>query len=277
MARIVCSDFTFSEGPVWLSSAGRLLFSDFAFQDAANDFPGNVMQYEPGGDCSIFASDVGANGLAIALDGSVLAARNPTQAIASIDVGTQMVTDIVTDYMAQAFSSPNDLTVRSDGTIYFSDPAWQLGNRTQELDHAVYRVDPEGNVSLAQDLADRRPNGVTLSPDETKLYVSVVEPDQILVFDVASDGGISNQQIFVDAGSDGMAIDCAGNLYATSGVVHVYSPEGDDIGSITLEGSAGGLPDPTNLAFGGANRTTLYVTGASYLRSVELQIPGYPF
>jgi gluconolactonase len=98
-----------------------------------------------------------------------------------------------------------------------------------------------------------------------------------LVFDVASDGGISNQQIFVDAGSDGMAIDCAGNLYATSGVVHVYSPEGDDIGSITLEGSAGGLPDPTNLAFGGANRTTLYVTGASYLRSVELQIPGYPF
>ncbi|HEX2878521.1 MAG TPA: hypothetical protein VHO25_03180, partial [Polyangiaceae bacterium] len=106
MASIVCSDFTFSEGPVWLGAEGKLLFSDFGFQDAANDFPGNVMQYAPGGDCSVFASDVGSNGLAVALDGNVLGARNPTQAIASIDVATQMVTDIVTEYMGQSFSSP---------------------------------------------------------------------------------------------------------------------------------------------------------------------------
>jgi gluconolactonase len=138
-------------------------------------------------------------------------------------------------------------------------------------------VDLDGNVSLAQTLSDRRPNGVTLSPDETRLYVSVIEPEQILIFDVASDGSIANPQTFVDAGSDGMAIDCAGNLYSTSGIVHVYDPAGDEIGSVTLEGSAGGLPDPTNLAFGGPNRTTLFVTGASHLRAVELQIPGYPF
>lgn len=276
MATTVCTDFTFTEGPVWLASSGRLLFTDFDHTDAASTFQGGVLQFEPGGECTPFAADLGVNGLALAPNGDVLAGRHLTQAIARIDAAG-VATDVVTDYMGQAFSSPNDLTVRSDGTIYFSDPAWQLGNRAQELDHAVYRVDPEGNVSIAQALADRRPNGVTLSPDESKLYVSAIQPDQILVFDVASDGTLSNMQTFVDAGSDGMGIDCAGNLYTTSGDVIVYDPAGQEIGRVTLDGDSGGLPDPTNVAFGGPNRTTLFVTGANHLRSVELQIPGYPF
>jgi gluconolactonase len=74
-----------------------------------------------------------------------------------------------------------------------------------------------------------------------------------------------------------MTVDCAGNLYATSLTVNIYDPTGQNIGTITLEGDSAGLPDPTNVAFGGANRTTLYVTGSGYVRSVELQIPGYPF
>jgi gluconolactonase len=281
MASIVCSGFTFTEGPTWLVSGNKLLFSDFQFQDSASNFQGRIMQLDPAGQpgqqCTEFLADVGANGLAVAPSGNLLAARHLTQAIGTIDPSNPMVTDIVSDFMGQAFSSPNDLTVRSDGTIYFTDPAWQLGNRTQELDHGVYRVDPQGNVSLVQSFPDRRPNGIVLSPDESKLYVSMIDPNQILVMDVAADGTASNPQTFVDSASDGMTVDCAGNLYATSLTVNIYDPTGQNIGTITLEGDSAGLPDPTNVAFGGANRTTLYVTGSGYVRSVELQIPGYPF
>jgi len=268
----VCSGMIFTEGPVWFASLGKLFFSNFV---NAGDFAGGMMEFTPGGTCDEFAPDLGTNGLAIALDGNILAGRQLTRSVSTINPLTKEVVDVISEYMGQAFSAPNDLTVRSDGNIYFSDPAWNLGPRPEELPQALYRQSPQGDLTSIE-LVDRRPNGVTLSPDENTLYLAVIGPDETLAFDVAADGTLSNQRQFLADGSDGMAVDCAGNLYLTgNGSVRVYDPAGTSLGTITVPDISG--PDPTNVAFGGPERKTLYITGAEYLRSVELLIPGYPY
>jgi gluconolactonase len=116
------------------------------------------------------------------------------------------------------------------------------------------------------------PNGVTLSPDETRLYLSHLGGMQndVVVFDVEASGALSEPQPFLNVSSDGMAMDCAGNLYITNGGVRVYSPEGELIGTIAAQGAA-------NVAFGGPERRTLYITATTRLLEVELAIPGLPY
>jgi gluconolactonase len=276
-ANPVCSGFSFTEGAVWFADLGKVLFSDF--DNGGYPFAGRILEYTPGGDCVEFAPAMDTNGLAISASGNILAARHADQSISEIDLTTKMATPLYGTYMAAPFSSPNDLTLRSDGNIYFTDPAYQQGPRDGQPVQAAYRVDPEGNVTriTIPDGDERRPNGITLSPDENTLYIAVVSPSQVLKYDVAGDGSVSNPTQFVDVSSDGMGVDCAGNLYITQGNVQVFSAEGTPLGSIALTGDNGGAPDPTNVAFGGPNRTTLFITGAGLFRSVELNIPGYPY
>jgi gluconolactonase len=175
------------------------------------------------------------------------------------------------------FNSPNDAAVRSDGNIYFSDPNYQLGSRTSETTiTGVYRVSPAGDVSLVDD-KQKQPNGVTLSVDESTLYVSNAQ-NEIVKYPVKADGSTGAPTVFVKASSDGMTKDCAGNLYTTNAnqsSVDVYDVAGTKIGSVT------GVASCTNVAFGGADRKTLYITagpdqnGALY--SAQLIVPGYPY
>ena len=92
----------------------------------------------------------------------------------------------------------------------------------------------------------------------------------MLAFDVADDGSVGEPQPLIASGSDGMAVDCAGNLYLTSNGVQIFSPDGEQIGSIAAPGAA-------NIAFGGADQRTLFITATNSLRSVELAIPGLPY
>jgi len=271
VVQTVCRGMKLTEGPVWLADSGKLLFSNFDAADAANNFPGMIMAYAPGGSCEPFISDAGTNGLALKSSGQILAARQVTHTVALIDLATKGITSLASSYMGTPFNSPNDVTVRKDGNIYFTDPAWV----PVALPHSLYRRDPNG-VLTALPFPERHPNGIALSGDEQQLFLSLDGPDQILVFDVATDGGLSNPRQFAADTSDGMGLDCAGNLYLTgSGSVRVYSPQGTLLGSIPVPDVM--LPDPTNVAFGGPARKTLYITGSSVLRTVELNIPGYPF
>jgi gluconolactonase len=116
-----------------------------------------------------------------------------------------------------------------------------------------------------------KPNGIALSPDERTLYVGSVG-SEIWKYTVAADGSVSDRIMFANTGSsDGMTVDCAGNLYVSSGSVEVFAPDASKLGDITLGG------DPTNLAFGGSDRKTLYITAGSRLYSVALNLPGYPY
>ncbi len=177
---------------------------------------------------------------------------------------------LVLDNGGLSFNSPNDIAVRSDGNLYFTDPTYLLGNRTSEQPARAYRRAPSGALSVIDQGANT--NGITLSPDETRLYLAHLGGGQnnVVVFDVDASGALGQPQPFLNVGSDGMAIDCAGNLYITRDGVSVYSPEGDLIGTLAAPGAA-------NVAFGGPERRTLYITATTNLLAVELAIPGLPY
>ena len=266
----ICTGLTFTEGAVWFQQLNTLFFSDFQIGDAASNFNGRILSYTPGGQCQEFIADAGTNGLAIGLDGSLLGARHRDQTLTRFDLTTKQTSVLVPDFGGAKFNSPNDIAVRSDGNLYFTDPNYMLGNRTSQLPTQAYRRDPNGVLSVIDPAA--MPNGITLSPDETHLYLSHLGgPNNVLRYDVDASGAVSNPQPFANVGSDGMAIDCAGNLYTTTqGNVRVYAPDGTLLGTLPAAGAA-------NVAFGGPERKTLYITATATLFAVELAIPGLPY
>jgi gluconolactonase len=272
-ASLVQGGFGFLEGPVWLESQGVLLFSDMDFASPGEQGPSaRIVSLRPPMQFDVIAPQANSNGLALAADGSVIACSHDLQDVTRLDPGDGSRTPLELRYMGQRFNSPNDLTARSDGTIYFTDPDWQLGPRTSETGiTGVYRVDPSGAVWLVDDELDR-PNGIALSQDERTLYVGSAG-DDVIAYSVAADGTVGEGDVFASPGaSDGMGVDCAGNLYVTSGsAVHVFAPDGNPLGQIELAG------EPSNVAFGGADRRTLYITAGSSLYSIELTIPGLPY
>ncbi|UQA60142.1 SMP-30/gluconolactonase/LRE family protein [Polyangium aurulentum] len=274
-AQKVQGGFKFIEGPVWFADIGALFFSDMDF-GAPNAPPLNgprskIHKFTPPSTFEVFLENGSSNGLAIDLQGNIIACTHDTRSISVYDRQTKERKQVVESYMDKKFNSPNDVTVRSDGNIYFSDPDWQLGSGTpSELPMAVYRVAPGGEVSVV-DLLDK-PNGVTLSPDENTLYVGAVD-GKIRKYALDAAGATGPAANFVDSpGPDGMAADCAGNIYISGGEgVKVFSPEGTMIGTITGTGGT------TNVAFGGPERKTLYITAVDSLYMIEVNIPGYPY
>lgn len=272
---LVAGGFGFIEGPVWLADQSALVFSDldFAGTTAASGTPARTRRFTPPSTFDVFVEHANSNGMALDVDGQLLAGSQDIRSLSRFDPTTGERTLIDLRYQDHRFNSPNDLAVRSDGTIYFTDPDYQLAPRTGELAKTgVYRVGPErDSVSLVTDALDR-PNGIALSLDESILYVGSAA-NEVLAYPVADDGSTGEPELFATpGGSDGMTIDCAGNLYVTAdNLVHIYAPDGAERGSIEIP------PGPSNLAFGGPDRTTLFVTAQDSLYSIELAVPGLPY
>ena len=258
------------EGPVWLSSNSTLLFSDVSFTGSVN--PANMLQLSNGA-VTTYVSDSGTNGMSIDASGTVYAASHKVQGIVKLSSGYAGLTTVVATYNGKTFNSPNDLVVRSDGTIYFTDPDFQLGSRTSQTGvKGVYRVSPTGTVSVV-DSTFAEPNGIALSPDETVLYVADYNSNVVRAFDVASDGSTSGRRDFATVTTpDGFGMDCLGNLYVASGnagLIQVFSPSGTKLGTITAAASV------SNIAFGGTTGKTMYITAGKALYSLTMNLPGY--
>jgi gluconolactonase len=261
------------EGPVWVGSKGVLLFSDMTFTTPVN--PSQMLQLTPPSTESTFLADSGTNGMAIDNGGTVFACSHKVQGIVKLNLAATTLATVVDNYGGKKFNSPNDITVRSDGTIFFTDPDFQLGSRTSETGKkGVYRVSPAAQVSLVDDTF-AEPNGIALSPDESVLYVADYNSNTVYTFTVAADGSTSNRKSFATVTTpDGFAVDCAGNLYVASGtpgVIQVYSSSGTKLGSVTV------APSLSNMAFGGSDGKTLYVTAGKALYSLGMNLPGYPY
>ncbi|MFG1764591.1 SMP-30/gluconolactonase/LRE family protein [Micromonospora parva] len=275
--------FTFLEGPVWVADGGYLLMSDMtAGTGPYNVQPSTIRRFVPPATFDTFVADAGSNGLALSADAQQLvAATHDQRSVSAYQLSDRTRSTVAANYQGRAFNSPNDVAVRSDGVVYFTDPNFQRGNRPDQMSGrtSVFRVSG-GQVSLVDDTL-RQPNGISLSPDGSALYVGAYAENKIYKYVVQPDGSVGARSVFVNyiGGPDGGTIDCAGNVYWTSGrdsLVHVYSPAGTPLGTIR-PGNTG----TTNVAFGGPDRQTLFITsgpwGDSGLYSVRLNIPGYPY
>ena len=172
------------------------------------------------------------------------------------------------------YGEPNDLVVHSSGAIYFTDPDFQRSAAPGGQDATrVYRVE-DGEVTVVED-GMANPNGVSLSPAEDVLYVAGGGEDGVLrAYAIANGKPGQGRDLAQVSTPDGMGIDCLGNVYVTEHVkqqVRVFTPQGDEIATIKADANV------TNIAFGGPQRKTLYLTGAGAVWSLELDVAGLPY
>jgi gluconolactonase len=255
--------FGFTEGTAW-NAAGFLLFSDIP-----ND---TIHRLVPGAAPTSFKKPSGkSNGLAWTPDGQLVACEHGNRRVSRSAADGSATVTVADAYGGKRLNSPNDAIVRSDGNLYFTDPTYGLDGRPAELAfRGVFRVDPKGALTLVDD-GLTQPNGVALSPDEGTLYVGDSGAPKTWAWSVGPDGVPSAKRPFAPEGSDGMAVDDDGNVYLTtaSGVA-VYKPTGNKWGTLPV-------PErPTNLSFGAAERTTLFISARTSIYAVVLAVPGKP-
>lgn len=259
------------EGPVWLN--GALYFSDFTFSEG---FPSRIQRLTAEGVMEVFIDNSGSNGLAADADGYLIAGTHSTKSLSRFDPVTGERSNIVGMYAGNAFNSPNDLTEASDGSVYFTDPAYQRSAAPggQEKTN-VFRVAPDGVVTVVDDTIEN-PNGISLSPAQDWLYVAGGGDKGFIRAYPIVDGVPGEGKNLVEGITvpDGMAIDCLGNIYATEHSLQrlrVFSPAGKHLATIKIDANI------TNAAFGGPERKTLYITGAGAVWSIDLDVAGFPY
>lgn len=262
----VADGFQFLEGPYWHSD-GYLLFSDI---------PANtIYRWTPDSEAEVFRRPSGhSNGITASLSEDLVLAQHDRRISRITADGREIV--LADRYRGQRLNSPNDVVVASDGTVYFTDPPYAISEDQQELDvNGVFRIDGTGELTLlVEDFV--RPNGLAFSPDESRLYVNDSQQGHIRVFDVADDGTVSNGRVFAELDDpdaegipDGMKVDQQGNLYSTGpGGVWVFAPDGELLDRIVTPERA------TNVAWGGPELRTLYITASSSVYRIRLGVPG---
>lgn len=258
---LVADEFMFTEGPLWRQD-GVLLFSDIPADKIYRD--DKTVYREPSGQ---------SNGLTFDLEGRVLAAEHAGRRV-SREEKDGTLTVVAAEFEGKRFNSPNDVIVRSDGMIFFTDPPYGLeggldGENGELHFSGVFSVMPgEAAKLLVRDFL--KPNGLTLSPDEKTLYVADSEGDHIRAFDVAEDGSVSNDRVFCEIpGPDGIKTDTDGNVWATAGDgVRVIGPTGDLLETIAFPSQ------PANCAFGGEDGKTLYATARKSVYKVPVSVKG---
>lgn len=261
----VAGGFIFTEGPT-TDEAGNLYFVDQ---------PNNsILKYDLQGELTTFLQPSGySNGLSFDNGGKLLAAADEKNELWSIDVETKSATTLVSSYKDTLLNAPNDLWVHpQDGSVYFTDPWyprswWDRG--PQQNPPAVYRYDP-GDKTLIRVIDDlKQPNGIIGTPDGRTLYVADINGGITYAYDIANGGLPENKRVFCHHGSDGLTIDSQANVYLTTGqYVQVFDSEGQHIAAIEVPEA------PSNVAFGGADRQTLFITARTGLYSLRMRVKG---
>lgn len=248
----------FTEGPVWNpANGGFLIFSDIN----AN----RLYSWSPSSGLDIFRTpSQNANGNTIDLEGRLITCEHTTRRVTRTAFdGT--ITPIIETHEGQRFNSPNDVVVKSDGTIWFTDPTWGLSGRKELDGQYVFRFDPTTAITTLVARGFQQPNGLCFSPDESILYVAEsAGPVNVRAFDVQANGTLTGDRIFANPSGtpDGMRVDSQGRLFTTAEDVYIYDPNGSQIGRIDV-------PEvPANLCFGGENDEMLFITARTSLYGI---------
>ena len=261
-----------AEGPLWWHEGGYLLFSDI--------HNNRRMKYVPGTGVSVFQEPTNrGNGLTRDLQGRLITCEHDSRRVTRQELDGS-ITVIANSFQGRQLNRPNDVVVKSDGCIYFTDP-WTSPMPPQQWDltfSGVYRITPDlGTMTLL--VADFvLPNGLAFAPDESVLYINDSRRGHIRAFDMLPNGTLAKQtdRVFADLrGSepgvpDGMKVDVEGNVYCGgSGGLWIMDSDGKKLGRIVH-----GAPATTNLGFGGRDWRTLYFTSRNHLGAVKVKVPG---
>ncbi|GAA4163518.1 SMP-30/gluconolactonase/LRE family protein [Shinella granuli] len=267
-----------AEGPVWFSDANQLLWSDIPNQ--------RILRWTPDGGVSVYRQPSNfANGNTRDRQGRLVSCEHGLRRVTRTEIDGS-ITVLAESHAGKRLNSPNDVVVRSDGSVWFTDPTYGIlsdyeGYRAEPEQAArnVYRLDPETGAIEAVIGDFAQPNGLAFSPDERTLYVAdsaashdPALPRHIRAFDVADGRRLQNGRVFchIDTGiPDGIRTDVSGNLWSSAGDgVHCFDPAGTLIGKIRVPQTV------ANLTFGGPRRNRLFITATASLYSIYLAISG---
>lgn len=258
----VVTRLTFTEGPAW-SREGFLYFSDIPTD--------RILKFTPGKGLETFRENSnGANGIAIDAQGRIYVCESHARRVTRSDHKGKI--EVVAErYEGKRLNSPDDIAIRKDSNIYFTDPAFGSSNDKRELDfYGVYRITPKGVLEVVAK-PKGRPNGIALSPAGHVLYVSNSDERNIRAYDLDRSGAASNERVLVSgiAGvPNGLRVNEKGDLYLAAKNIFVYSPDGKQINRIEVP------EPPSNLAFGDADLETIYVTARTSLFRLRIITPG---
>jgi gluconolactonase len=264
----LATGFLQPEGPVWVDSLG-ILFSDIQANKIYRWSPVDsvLTPYLNPSDSS--------NGLTLDLQGHLVITQMAKRRVARRE-SNGTITPLASTYNGKKFNSPNDLVVKSDGSIFFTDPDFNtpVGQPKELSFKGVFRISPWGKVYALDSTTFDKPNGICFSPDESKLYVNESPQGKIYVWNVVNDTAITGRQVFytipLGGYSDGMKVDPAGNLYCTGPKgVWVISPSGVCLDTVMMPNNE----SASNCNWGGADRKTLYITAGYSLYRIRLVSP----
>jgi len=260
----VSDQFKFTEGPA-VDKSGAIYFTD-----QPND---KIWKYGTDGKLTLFLEKTGrSNGLFFDKKGALLACADEKNELWAISPKGD-VTVLLTDFMGQRFNGPNDLWLHPNGGIYFTDPYYQRDywerKKPDLAKQNVYFLPKGKQQAVLVDSTLMQPNGIVGSPDGKFLYVADIRANKTYKYAIAADGSLSNRQLHVSQGSDGITLDAQGNLYLTGRGVTVYDPNGTKLGTIAVPSRWVG-----NVCFGGKDRRTLFITASESVYTLAMRVKG---
>lgn len=283
---ILAEGFDWSEGPVWMTRGGFLVFADVPKNVVWKwrEFEGLTEYLKPSGYTgrSGSGSESGANGLTVDNDGRLILCQHGDRQVARLKQRTHFE-PLATNFEGKRLNSPNDIVMRNNGDLYFTDPPYGLAKGTndprKELPfQGIYRITRRGRIQLLNKELTY-PNGLAFSPDESRLYVAVSDPARAhyVAFEVSQDGSLGRSKVLYDATPlvagrkglpDGLKVDIEGNLWATGpGGVLVLNADGRHLGTIETGEATG------NCAWGD-DGSVLYITADTYLCRIKTKTRG---
>jgi len=260
----VSKQFTFTEGPA-VDRYGNIYFTD-----QPND---KIWEYDTSGRLSVFLEKTGrANGMYFNRDGNLLACADEKDELWSIDPAKK-ITVLLRDFNGHKLNGPNDLWIDKKGGIYFTDPYYQRDyweRKKPDLDRQdVYYLPKNSSQPVVVDSLLKQPNGIVGTPDGKYLYVADIAGNKTYRYEIRKNGRLSNRQLFVPQGSDGMTLDEKGNLYITGRGVTIYDQTGKKLAVIPVPSNWVG-----NICFGGKERNILFITASESVYTLQMSVKG---
>ena len=261
----VAGGFVFTEGPLWHPDGF------FYFVDIRQNL---LYRMVLGQKAEVVRKTIGGNGTTFDLQGRLVNCEGDGRMVTRLEANGA-VTTLADRFEGKKLNRPNDVICHSNGSLYFTDPAYRVPMAERELDAAVYRIAPDGAVSLAVPV--EYPNGLALSPDERTLYIANTRWCQYIhAVELDAAGNMVRRRVFADMSADGtngvpdgMKVDAAGRVFCTgTGGVWVFAPDGSKIGIIEMPEVC------ANCAFGGPDLRTLFLTASTSVYTLRVKTPG---